>query len=60
MYTKRAEAALDFTRRIVDAFGPRLTGSDACGRATESILDEAKPFADKAGLERFAVHPGAF
>jgi hypothetical protein len=60
MYTKRAEAALDFTRRIVDAFGPRLTGSEACGHAAESILDEAKPFADKAGIERFAVHPGAF
>jgi hypothetical protein len=60
MYKNQATAALAFTRKIVDSFGPRLTGSEACGRAAESILDEAKPFADKAQIERFAVHPGAF
>ncbi len=36
---------------MVETFGPRLTGSDACGRVAESILNEAT---------RFAVHPGAF
>ena len=60
MYTKRAEAALDFTRKIVEAFGPRLTGSEACGSAADSILEEAKPFADMSQIERFTVHPGAF
>lgn len=60
MYTRQAAAALQFTKKIVEAFGPRLTGSEACGRAAERILEEAKPFADRAEVERFEVHPGAF
>lgn len=60
MYTRQASAALQFTKKIVEAFGPRLTGSEACGRAAERILEEAKPFADRAEVERFEVHPGAF
>ncbi|HEY9053588.1 MAG TPA: M28 family peptidase, partial [Rectinemataceae bacterium] len=60
MYKERAEAALELTRKVVEAFGPRLAGSQACGRAAEYILKEAKPFADKAEIERFDVHPGAF
>ena len=60
MYTRQATAALEFTKKIVQAFGPRLTGSKACSRAAESILKEARPFADKAELEGFEVHPGAF
>ncbi len=60
MYKERAESALGFTRKIVEAFGPRLAGSESCRRAAESILEEAKPFADIAAIERFAVHPDAF
>jgi hypothetical protein len=60
MYTRQAAAALEFTKKIVEAFGPRLTGSEACGRAAERILEEANPFADRAEIERFEVHPGAF
>jgi hypothetical protein len=60
MYKNHATSALAFTGKIVDSFGPRLTGSQACGSAADSILEEAKPFADKAGIERFPVHPGAF
>ena len=60
MYTQRADAALAFTRKIVEEFGPRLTGSDSCLRSADRILDEVRPFADNSGIERFEVHPGAF
>lgn len=60
MYAKRAKAALDLTGRLIERFGPRLAGSEACLGCADALLEEARGSADKAYVEDFRVHPGAF
>jgi len=60
MYSDRAKNAMDFTSKTIDAFGPRLAGSEACHKAAEAILRKVERFCDKAAIEKFTVHPGAF
>lgn len=60
MHEQHARAALDFTARLIDRFGPRLAGSEACLGCADALLEEAKPHADSAAAEDFRTHPGAF
>ena len=60
MYLDRAKRAMAFASEIIDAHGPRLAGSDACGRAAGAIRDRADPVCDTTTIEEFAVHPDAF
>ena len=60
MYHDKAKSAIGLTSGIIDAFGPRLTGSAACGRAAESLLEKARAASDTSAIENFPVHPGAF
>lgn len=55
-----AEAALRLTGRLIDAIGPRPSGSAASRRAADALQAEAASFADNAWREDFAVHPAAF
>ncbi len=60
MYEKRAQAAIEYTSRLIDRFGPRLTGSEACLGCADALLETAKAHADSAGAQDFRMHPGAF
>jgi hypothetical protein len=60
MHSKSARSALDFTAGIIDSFGPRLAGTEACRRAADLIAEKAGQTCDSVRQERFAVHPGAF
>jgi len=60
MFEKRTRSAMTMTSEIIEEFGPRLTGSEACGKAAGSILERLKPVTDSASIEKFSVHPGAF
>ena len=55
-----AEAALRLAGRLIDAIGPRPSGSAASRQTADALHDEAASFADRAWSEEFAVHPGAF
>lgn len=55
-----AEAALRLAGRLIDAIGPRPSGSAASRQTADALHDEAASFADRAWSEDFAVHPGAF
>lgn len=55
-----ARAALQLTGRLIDAIGPRPSGSAASRQAADALQAEAAQFADRAWTEDFAVHPGAF
>lgn len=60
MFTERAQSAIDLASEIIDANGPRLVGSDACGEAAETILGKVGAISDRSEIEKFSVHPGAF
>ena len=55
-----AARALALTGRLIDQFGPRPAGSEAsrsCAAALAAAIDDS---ADRAWVEPFPVHPGAF
>ncbi len=60
MYDERAKNALKLTSEIIDDFGPRLAGSEACAKAAGVLHDRAKAICGSASIEDFEVHPGAF
>ena len=55
-----ADQALHLTGRLIDAYGPRPSGSPASRQAADALHAEAEGFADRAWTEDFDVHPGAF
>jgi hypothetical protein len=55
-----AEAALRLAGRLIDAYGPRPSGSAASRQAADALQAEAARFADRTWSEDFAVHPSAF
>lgn len=60
MYEERAKNALDFASGIIEAFGPRLAGSESCAKAAGALHDRTKAICGSAAIEDFEVHPGAF
>ena len=60
MYSDRAKSAIAFTSKIIDEFGPRLAGSEACRKAAEAIRARVVTLCDSTAIEDFVVHPGAF
>ncbi|MCX7025939.1 MAG: M28 family peptidase [Spirochaetes bacterium] len=60
MYEEKARKAIDFASEMIDTEGPRLAGSEACGRAAQKILEKAAMVSDRAAIETFPVHPAAF
>jgi hypothetical protein len=49
-----------FVRELVDRFGPRLTGTDACLNAADHIATAFGEVSHRSWTEDFAVHPRAF
>lgn len=52
--------ALDWTRKIVERYGPRLTGDESTKQSAEEIKKEMQSFCDSVQIESFNVHPKAF
>lgn len=57
---RHARESLGLTGRIIDAYGPRLAGTEACRRSAGALETEMARHCDRAGIEEFDVHPGAF
>ncbi|MFO7681243.1 MAG: hypothetical protein R6X34_14440, partial [Chloroflexota bacterium] len=58
--TQAAQRAYMFTGKLIDAVGPRISGSAASRQAADALKQEAESFADRVWTEDFAVHPKAF
>ncbi len=59
-FSDLAAESLSVTRRLVEAHGPRLTGSPACAAAADELARFARTFADSVRVETFDVHPSSF
>ncbi|HEY3450630.1 MAG TPA: M28 family peptidase [Myxococcales bacterium] len=57
---RRAHQALAWTRRILDACGPRPAGSEACRKAAELIAADLRGHCDRVEIQPFECHPHAF
>lgn len=57
---RHVREALGLTGRIIDAYGPRLAGTEACRRSAGVLETEMARHCDRAGIEEFDVRPGAF
>ncbi len=55
-----AVRALDRTRELIDRFGGRLAGTDACRQTAEALRETFQEVCGDAALEAFVTHPGAF
>jgi len=49
-----------WTRKILDACGPRPAGSEACRKAADLIADDLRPNCDRVEVQPFECHPWAF
>lgn len=58
--SKLARQALERTARLINAYGARLTGTPSCTATAKELHDELKAYTDRAELESFKLHPGAF
>jgi len=54
------QETLDFTKRAVSQYGPRLTGTPVCKNAALMVAAELKRHCDQVKIEEFAVFPEAF
>jgi aminopeptidase YwaD len=57
---KMAKEALRLTKELVDKYGPRLVGSEACMNTANDLQDEFAKHCDSTQADRFTLHPGAF
>lgn len=55
-----ARRALALAGRLIDALGPRPSGSNQSRAAADALQAEANNFADRAWTEDFTLRPGAF
>jgi aminopeptidase YwaD len=60
MFEREAANVLKLTDDIIAAGGPRLAGSAAAKECALKLAKEAGTFCDRAAIESFSVHPGAF
>lgn len=58
--TQETQAALEFTRHIIEKHGPRITGNQSTLNAANDIFTEFESYCDKTIQETFTVHPKAF
>ena len=55
-----AAACRKETSRLIEDYGPRLPGTEACTAVAQQIARQARAFADSVRVEPFRVHPGSF
>ena len=51
---------LQFTGKIIDKFGPRLTGEPSTKKTADLLKDEFGEYCDSTELQEFDVHPKTF
>jgi aminopeptidase YwaD len=56
---KNVRDVLGIVREIIDAFGPRLAGTDACRKAAGDIKKRLGVLCDRTGEQAFDLHVGA-
>jgi aminopeptidase YwaD len=59
-FTASATRTLNLTRVLIERFGGRLAGSEACKLTAEALQAEFQHVCGRAVLERFTTHPDAF
>lgn len=59
-FIKMADDVIRRTGELVDKYGPRRSGSQACISCADEIHDEMKKFSDKTMSQKFKVNTGAF
>lgn len=52
--------SLNFTEKIINECGPRLTGTENTKKAAEMIKEEMNSFCNYSTIDSFDVHPKAF
>jgi len=57
---KLARRALGLTTRLIDTYGPRLSGSQACRDVAQDLAGELATYSDVVEREPFKLHPRAF
>lgn len=57
---KTSNNIINFTRSLIDRFGPRPPGSSESRACADALADEAGLFADSVKTEDFTLSPGAF
>ncbi len=55
-----AQSAIQTTRRLIEMFGGRLAGSEACFKTAERLCEDLTSAGAQARLESFEAHPAAF
>ena len=55
-----ANNVIEFTRGLIDKFGPRAPGSPESRGCADALATDATPYADKVVTEDFTFSPGAF
>ena len=56
---KSVRETLDIVRTMIDKFGPRLAGTDACRKSAADIKKRLRPLCDRVAGEEIELHPGA-
>ena len=59
-FTTMTDNVFAYTEKLINKFGPRKAGSKASQDCAEELYREMNSFADKASIEDFGVHAGAF
>jgi len=59
-FTIMTDKVFSYTEKLINKFGPRKAGSKASQDCAEELYNEMNSFADKAEVEEFGVHAGAF
>jgi aminopeptidase YwaD len=60
IFHKNAQSALETTRVLIERFGPRLAGTEACLGAARALKEELSAACGSAELEMFQTHPDVF
>ncbi|MBN1532532.1 MAG: M28 family peptidase [Spirochaetes bacterium] len=59
-FTHEATECLQYVREIIQKYGPRYAGSEACRNSAVEIQGRLAPFCDRTSIEPFSFHSGAF
>jgi aminopeptidase YwaD len=55
-----AKSMLDFTQKMIEEFGTRITGTESSRKISGFIKSELEKYCDKTSTDEFDIHPGSF
>ncbi|OHT09163.1 putative aminopeptidase [Tritrichomonas foetus] len=59
-FRKLADDAIDYTRAVINSYGPRLAGTEPCLKAADHIYQTYKEVCDKGEKDEYKETPDAF